>query len=305
MKTLQNAENSYSFRISSLFNKYRYPKYVRTIFMLVLCFLTAYPFLWMLIASFTQENQVFSYPLRWIPNPINLKSYKNVLWTSKGSALPFMLGLPFSTYYLNSIKVTFITMVGTLFSTTLAAYAYTKINFKWRDKLFLLQLATMMLPPQVSMLPNFIIFRNLGLVNTHAALWIPSLLGDAFTIFLLRQFLITIPMELNESAYIDGAGHFTIYSRIILPLSKPILATVMIFTFIGSWNNYEGPLIYIRSAKLYTIPIALQAMATNTEAIHNAELMAATVLSVIPVLIIFGAFQRYFVESISATGIKG
>jgi ABC-type sugar transport system, permease component len=196
-------------------------------------------------------------------------------------------------------------MAGTLFSTTLAAYAYTKINFKWRDKLFLLQLMTMMLPPQVSMLPNFIIFRNLGLVDKHAALWVPSLLGDAFTIFLLRQFLISIPMELNESAFIDGAEHFKIYSRIILPLSKPILATVAIFTFINSWNNYEGPLIYIRTSKLYTIPIALQAMSTNSEAIHNAELMAATVLSVIPILLIFGAFQRYFVESVSVTGIKG
>ena len=280
-------------------------KSLRTVVMIILCFLTAYPFLWMIVTSFTQENQVFSYPLKWIPAPINLNSYRNILWTSNNSALPFMLGLPFSTYYINSMKVTLITMVGTFFSTTLAAYAYTKINFKFRDKLFLIQLATMMLPPQVSMLPNFIIFRNLGFVDKHAALWIPSLLGDAFSIFLIRQFMITIPMELNESAFIDGAGHLKIYSRIILPLSKPILATVMIFTFIGSWNNYEGPLIYIRSAKLYTIPIALQAMSTNSEAIHNAELMAATVLSVIPILIIFGAFQKYFVESISITGIKG
>lgn len=279
-------------------------KWIRTLLMIGLCYLTAYPFIWMIVSSFTEEAKIFSYPLRWIPEPISLKSYAVLIFANK-YRMPHLLDLPFSAYYWNSIKVTLITLIGTFFSSTLAAYAYAKINFKGRNKLFFVMLMTIMLPPQVCMLPNFIVFRTLGLIDNHAALWIPIVLVDAFSIFLIRQYMLTIPMELSESAFVDGAGHFTIYSRIILPLSKPILATVMIFSFLGQWNNYEGPLIYIRSAKNYTLPFALAQMTLNIESVRYSELMAATVLTVVPVLIVFGVFQRYFVESISVTGIKG
>jgi len=280
-------------------------KTVATVLMLGLAALTAYPFLWMLVASFTEERQVFAYPVRWIPDPINLQAYKTMLWTSQKSSLPFLLGKPFTVYYLNSIKVTVLSLLGTLLSTTLAAYAFTKIEFKGRNFAFLLLLATMMLPPQVSMLPNFLIFRYLGLVDTHTALWLPTVLGDAFILFLLRQYFITIPKEISESAHIDGAGHLRIYSRIVMPLAMPVIASAAILTFVSSWNNYEGPLIYLRSAELYTIPMALQVMSTNIEAVHNAELMAATVLSVVPIMVVFAIFQRYFVESITMSGVKG
>jgi multiple sugar transport system permease protein len=273
-------------------------KCVRTAVMLVLTFCMAYPFLWMIAASFTEEVQIFNFPFKLIPNPINTQGYKDV-WKHT------TLGYPMSVYFLNSLKVTAIGMVGSLISSALAAYGYSKINFPGRDKIFLLKLSTMMIPVQVTMLPTFIIYRKLGLLDTHAALYIGTFFGATFGTFLLRQFFVTIPIELNEAAEIDGAGHFRIFWQIILPLAKPALATLVILNFTSLWNSYETPLLYLRSPKLYTLPIALKVISEDKDVIRYAGVMAGSVSSALPVVAIFIACQKYFIGGVVNSGVKG
>jgi ABC-type sugar transport system, permease component len=256
------------------------------------------PFLWMISASFKSPAQIFEFPVKWIPQPISLDGYKYV-W---GRAT---IGVSFYLFYLNSIKVSLIVLIGTFFSCSMAAYAYTKINFSGRDTIFLIKISTMMIPFQVTMLPTFIIYRKLGLIDRHASLWIAAFLGTAFGTFLLRQFFASIPDELCESARIDGAGHLRIYWNVILPLGKSALATLLVLTFVATWNDYETPLLYLRTPKLFTIPLGLRAMAADIEYSNEQGNMAGAVSSVIPVLLIFLAAQKYFVKGIAFTGIKG
>jgi ABC-type sugar transport system, permease component len=273
-------------------------KVARTVFVGIIALGMLYPFLWMLSASFTQEDKIFNFPFRLIPDVINLKGYKQVLFRTT-------LNYPITLYFLNSLKVTVIAVGGTLISCSLAAYAYTKIKFPGRDKIFLLKLATMMIPQQVLMIPNFMIYTKLGLIDTHAALWLLPLLGGAFGTFFLRQYFLSIPMELNEAAEIDGAGHLRIYWNIIMPLSMPVLATLTILQFMAQWNNYESPLIYLRSIKLYTLPLALKIISEDTDVIRYAGVMAGSVFASIPILIIFIVCQKYIINSIMVSGIKG
>lgn len=272
-------------------------KVMRTIVMLGVSFCMLYPFLWMISASFTEEPQIFNFPFKLIPNPINLQGYKDV-WKHT------TLGFPMTVYLLNSIKVTAIGLVGSVISSSLAAYGYSKIDFPGRDKIFLLKLSTMMIPVQVTMLPTFIIYKKLGLVDTHAALYIGTFFGATFGTFLLRQFFITIPKELSEAAEIDGAGHFRIYWQIIMPLAKPALATLVIFNFTSLWNSYETPLLYLRTPKLYTLPIALKMISDDRDVIKYAGVMAASVSAALPVVVVFLACQKYFVGGITAGGVK-
>jgi len=187
----------------------------------------------------------------------------------------------------------------------MAAYGYAKINFRGRDVIFLIKLATAMIPAQVTMIPMFLVYKNLGLLDTHMALWITSFFGTTFGTFLLRQFFVTIPNELCESARIDGAGHLRIYWTVILPLVKPALSALMIFTFVSSWNNYETALIYLRTASKYTLPLGLAMMRTDRDHLHYSGMMAGAVVSVIPILLVFVIGQRYFIEGVTFTGIKG
>ena len=271
---------------------------IKTVIIYCLALFMLIPFLWMLSTSFKNQNQVFDYPIKWIPNPVNVDGYVYV-WEKA------LIGVSFYVFYLNSIKIALVAMVGSFFSCSLAAYAYTKINFKGRDTIFFIKIATMMIPAQVTMIPTFIIYSKLGLVDTHAALWLPAFFGSAFGTFLLRQFFMTIPDELCESAFIDGAGHLKIYWNIVLPLTKPAIATLLILTFVAVWNNYEAPLLYLRTPKLYTIPIGLKAIASDELNVHYPGLMAGCVSSIIPILFLFIIGQKYFVEGISFSGIKG
>ncbi|HHW49765.1 MAG TPA: carbohydrate ABC transporter permease [Clostridiaceae bacterium] len=280
-----------------LLKRYNLIIVVKNLFLIIMAIIMVVPFLWMISASFKVPSQIFEFPIKWIPDPISFDGYKYV-WQRP------IIGVTFGKFYLNSIKVALIVLVGTFFSCSLAAYGYTKIHFKGRDAIFLLKIATMMIPFQVIMVPTFIVYRNLGLVDTHAALWLIAFLGTPFGTFLLRQFFLTIPDELCESTRIDGAGHFRIYWHIILPLSKPALVTLLILTFVVTWNDYETPLLYLRSPNLFTIPLGLRAMASDIEYSNEAGNMAGAVSAVVPILIVFIAAQKYFIKGIAFTGIK-
>jgi len=226
-------------------------------------------------------------------------------WENYTDALDY---LPEDTYkgliYLwNTVYITTLSIVGTLLSSSLVAYSFARLRWPGRDSLFLVLLATMMLPGAVTMIPVYLIFRALGWIDTLRPLWVPAFFGGAFSVFLLRQFFLTIPTDLEDAAKIDGCGYFGIYRRIMLPLIKPALATLTIMTFMGTWNEFMRPLIYINSPEKMPLAYALQLF----QAAHSAEyalLMAASTLVMLPVLVVFFFTQRYFIQGITLTGLK-
>ena len=250
------------------------------------------PFIWMLSSSFKPENQIFAFPIRWIPENVTLRNY-NMVWNS---------AVPFYTFYLNSIKVSFWSVLGELITSALAGYAFAKIKFKGREIIFLIYLSTLAFPNQMMLIPRFVLFKVMHLYNTHYALILPGMF-TAFGTFLLRQFFMTIPEELSESAKIDGASHFVIFRRIVVPLSKPAFSSLIIFQFVSSWNQYEGPLVYLRDRALATIPLGLNYFADENGTSFGA-IMAASVCSLIPIFIIFLIFQKQFVAGIASSGMK-
>lgn len=211
--------------------------------------------------------------------------------------------IPFARYFANTLYVTLLSVIGTAFSCSCAAYAFSRLRWPGRDLLFGALLATMMLPPQVTLVPQFLIFSSLGWVNTYKPLWVPTFFGTAFFIFLLRQFFLTIPKDLEEAAEIDGCGHIRIFWKILLPLLKPALMAVVIFQFLASWNDFVGPLVYLNRADMLTMSVGLQAFKT----LHGAQwglLMAAATVMTLPVLLLFFAAQRSFIEGVTLTGLK-
>ncbi|MEO7910915.1 MAG: carbohydrate ABC transporter permease [Roseiflexaceae bacterium] len=251
------------------------------------------PFLWMLSTSLKPDAQLYSYPPVWIPNPLQWENYpKSVTF------------VPFFVYLKNTLIIALTSMVGVVASSSLAAYSMARIHWPGRNILFLLTIATLMLPFQVTLVPIFLVFKNLGWVGDFRPLIIPQFFGYAYYIFLLRQFFSSIPMELSEAARIDGANEWTIFWSIILPLAKPALATVAVFQFIRSWTDYLNPLIYLNDQSLYTLQLGLQQYSSQ----YGREwglLMAAAVLITLPPIIIFFLTQRTFVQGVTLTGIKG
>lgn len=267
-------------------------KSILTLFMAIFSIVMLIPFAWMISASFKPENQVFQVPIEWIPKAPTLENYKFV-W---GSSVPFY------KFFINSLKVTFISVIGDVATSALAAYAFSKIKFRGRDFFFWLYVATLVFPNQMMLIPRFLIFRLTGLYNTHWALILPGIFS-AFGTFMLRQFFDTIPTEMSESAKMDGAGHFTIFMKIIVPLSTAAFSALIIFQFVSSWNEYEGPLIYIRSMELATIPLGLNFF-RDENATRYAPIMAASVCSLVPIFAVFLTFQKQFVAGIATSGMK-
>jgi multiple sugar transport system permease protein len=251
------------------------------------------PFLWMLSTSLKPDAQLYAYPPIWIPNPLQWENY------------PKSVGfVPFFTYLKNTLIISLSSMVGVVASSSLAAYSMARIRWPGRNILFLMTIATLMLPYQVTLIPVFLVFKNLGWVGDFRPLILPQFFGYALYIFLLRQFFSGIPMELSEAARIDGANEWTIFWSIILPLAKPALATVAVFQFIRSWTDYLNPLIYLNDQSLYTLQLGLQQYSSQ----YGREwglLMAAAVLITLPPIIIFFLTQRTFVQGVTLTGIKG
>ena len=251
------------------------------------------PFFWMLSTALKTDRQVMAWPPVWIPNPI--------AWENFPRAIEFF---PFWLFLKNTLIIAVLGMVGILISSSLVAYSLSRIPWPGRNILFGITVATMMLPYQVTIIPLFIWFKNLGWINTYAPLIVPAWFGGAFYIFLLRQFFMTIPQELSDAARIDGAGEFRSFLQIILPLARPALATVLLFEFLGRWRDFLGPLIYLQDQKKYTISLGLSYFRLE----HGTEwqlLMAASLTLTIPIIILYFFTQRTFIQGITLTGIKG
>lgn len=254
-----------------------------------------FPIYWMVTASLKTLDEVFLFPPSWWP--------KELQWQNYREALTFM---PFGRYALNTILVTGANVVGTVLSCSLVAFAFARLRAKARDVMFLFVLSTMMLPPQVTMIPVYILFQRLGMVDTYWPLTLPAFFATSpFSIFLLRQFFMTVPKELDEAALIDGCSYFGIWWRVLLPAAKPALLTVALFTFTAHWNDLLGPLIYINSYEKLTLALGL----ANFRAMYGATpwhlLMAASIVVVAPCLLVYGFSQRYFMQGIVITGSKG
>jgi len=251
------------------------------------------PFLWMISSSLKSQFQIFLTPPVWIPNP--------AIWSNYPDALN---ALPFGQAYLNSFIVATIVVVSTLVTSSMAAYSFARIQFPFRDILFVLFLAMLMVPIQVTIIPLFLIMKNLGWVNSLASIIVPFSLFNAFGVFLLRQFIKGMPIEMEEAAIVDGANRWTLYWRITLPLIKPALSALAIFTFLGQWNNFFYPLIMLSSPDKFTVPLMLNQF-RGEYTVDWALMMAASAIAIIPVLIVYVIGQRYIIEGIAITGLKG
>ncbi len=269
-------------------------KTVVTILMLAGSLLFLLPFFWMLSASFKLEGEVFSYPIQWIPRHWNgYENYKEV-WFGQ---------FPFYKYYWNSIKVSVGTTVISALVSAMAAYGFSKIQFNASKYLFIIVLATYMIPSQAILIPQFILYRYIGLFDNHIGLILLSSFSVLGT-FMLRQFFMGVHNEFIESAKIDGAGHWKIFTRICLPLVKPAIATYAILRFIWTWNDYQNPLIFLRTDKLYTIQLAMQKF-TSINGSFYSLIMTAAVSAIVPLLIVFIIGQKSVIEGIATGGVKG
>jgi len=254
------------------------------------------PFFWMVTTALKQSPQVFAIPVVWWPKPVEFSNFAKA-WNSA----------PFNIYFKNSLIVTCTSVIGTVFASAFAAYGFARVRFPGRDLLFVFMLATMMIPADVTRIPLYLIFRRLGWINTLKPLIVPSLFGGAFYIFLLRQFFLTIPSSLEEAAYIDGCSSFLIFWKIFLPLSKPGLLTVAVFSFLAHWNEFIGPLIYLNSESKYTLSLGLRYFLAQEQALVSVYynlLMAASTVALLPCLILFIFTQRFFIKGIVLTGLK-
>lgn len=250
------------------------------------------PFGWMISSSLKGTTEIFQFPPTIFP--------ENPLWSNYPKAVSY---ITFGRYLLNTLLVCAGSVTGNVFSATLVAYSFGILKWRGRNLLFKLLLATMLLPPQVTMVPVFVIFRHLGMIDTYWPLILPSFFGVPFFIFLMRQFYLGIPYDLVEAARIDGCREWTIYWRIILPLSGPAIATVGLFSFIWAWTDFMNPLIYLQDQGKFTLSLGLQQFQES----HNAQwgmLMAASTLITLPMVILFFSLQKYFVEGIATTGLK-
>jgi multiple sugar transport system permease protein len=253
------------------------------------------PFLWMLSTALKPPDQIFIYPPKWIPDPVRWQNFSEG-WTAY---------LPFSLFLRNTLIITVGNVIGNLLSCSLAAYGFARLRAKGSTVLFVLVLATMMIPQEVTVIPQYVLFTRLGWNNTWLPLMVPAWFGYPFFIFLLRQFFMTIPRDLDDAARIDGATSWGILFRLIIPLSKPALATVVIFGFIGNWNNFLYPLIYIRDLKKQVLAVGLNMFRGNYGNVDFHYMMAVSLLVLLPVLIVFFFGQKLFVQGITLTGMKG
>ncbi len=251
------------------------------------------PLLWMVSTSLKNLAEANAFPPDWIPSTARWSNYQEIFER-----------VPFARFILNSFKVTVLGVIGQLLTTSMAGFVFARLRFKGREPLFLILLATLMIPPQVTLVPQYLIFRELGWVNSHLALIMPFWFGGAFGTFLMRQFFLTIPQDLVDAARIDGCTPLRMYWEIFLPLSVPALATLAIFTFLARWNDLLGPLIYLNDTELMTVTIGITYFLGQYYA-DTPLLMAASFVSIVPTLLLFVVAQRYFIRGVVLSGLKG
>ena len=254
-----------------------------------------FPFLWLVRSSLMTSREMFTLPPALLPARAQWRNYSDLFQV-----------LPFGRYFLNTLLIVAINVLGAVLSNTLIAYAFARIRFRGRKIMYALCLATLMLPQTVTMIPLFVEWKLLHGINTYAPLTVLSFFGNAFYIFMLHQFFKTIPLEYDEAAFVDGANYFQIVRDVIAPMSKPAIAVVALFTFLASWNDFMGPFLYINDQTKYTLSLGLKYLISGYSVIGQWQvLMAASVLIVLPVALIFFAMQRYFIEGLTMAGIKG
>ncbi len=252
------------------------------------------PWVWMISTSLKNPAELAVYPIVWVPDPIRWDNYIEAFRRAE-----------FPRYLINTVLVAVPSLIGALLSNALAAYGFARVRWPGRDWVFSLVLATLILPGFVTFIPLYLIFKQLNWINSYLPLIVPTFFGNPFFIFLLRQFFMALPEELADAARVDGASELRIFSQIILPLSRPALAVVALFQFIGSWNDYFGPLIYLNDTSLYTISLGIANMRSSYGFSNFAWIMAATCMSVLPIVVLFFFAQRTFIEGIALTGLKG
>jgi ABC-type glycerol-3-phosphate transport system permease component len=250
------------------------------------------PLAWTLSTSLKRPSEVFLFPPAWIPNPVRWQNYIDVF-----TAIPLL------RYLGNTALITLLVIVGKVLSVTLVAFAFARLQWWGRDVLFLVMLATLMLPPHVTLIPQFILFKELGWIDTYLPLIVPEFFGGPFLTFLMRQFFMTIPRDLDDAARIDGCSSLGVYWRIILPLSKPAVLAAVILIFNNTWNEFLHPLIYLQSQEKFTLALGLRMFQGEASTSWHL-LMAASLLTMLPVLILFFSAQRYFIQGIVFTGVK-
>ena len=277
-------------KINSTANKVR--RFSLYVILVALAGFMLIPFAWMLSASLKLDKDIFIFPIQWIPRNPRWQNYLDI-WTR----------IPLAKFVLNTSKLTVIVTFLQLFTSSFAAYAFAKLKFKHKNVLFLAYISTIAMPWQVYMVPQFIMMRGMGLNDTHLAI-ICLQAFSAFGVFMMRQFYQGIPDELCEAARIDGMSEYRIWYKIMLPLSKPALSTLTIFTFVATWNDFLGPQIYLKTEAKKTLQIGLRMFISQYSSDYGL-IMAASVLSLIPVLIVFLSLQKYFVEGVAAAGVKG
>lgn len=260
-----------------------------------------FPFIWLISTALKPIDETMKTPPVWIPSKIMWGNFWDAITYGQKS-----LGyIPFLVYFRNTIVLCALIVTGTVASNALVAYSFARLRWPGRDAAFSVTLATMMVPFPVLMVPTFALFRNLDWIGTFRPLWVPAWFGSAFSIFLLRQFFRTIPMELSEAARIDGASEWRIFRDLVLPLSKPALAVVALFSFMGAWNDFLGPLIYLLNQKTFTVGLGLQQFQSQNGGTQWNLLMAASTIVIAPVIILFFFTQRLFIQGIAVTGLKG
>jgi multiple sugar transport system permease protein len=270
------------------------------VIVIALCIIFGFPLFWTLMSSLKTPADIVKFPPVWIPSEFQWGNYVRIFGISR---------IPVTTWALNSLIIVLLGTCGTVITASLVAYSLARFEYRGRNFLFMLTLATMMIPAQVTLIPQFVLFHRLGWINTLLPLWVPLWFGGSgFAIFLMRQFFLSLPRDLDEAALIDGASYLRIFWSILMPLCKPVLATLAIITIIALWGDFLGPLIYLNSPEKFTVAVGLQFF--NSVPDIGGEpmkhlLMAACVLSMLPILVIFFLGQRFFVQGIVMSGIKG
>lgn len=263
------------------------------IVLLGVCLISIFPFIWMISSSLKDSELIFSFPPQLIPNPVTWQNYPEA-WkaTAMGHAM------------INSLFIAVVTTGGGCLVSSLVAYGFAKIDFKFKTALFMVVLSTMMIPYQVTLIPLFIIFKHLGWINTYNPLIVPSLFGTAANVFMMRQYMLKIPNDFRDSGFIDGCGHFRIWFKIILPMCVPTLVSLGVLTFMGHWNNYLGPMIYLSSRVKMTVPLVLRSYKGNYSTQWHL-LMAASCIALAPVVLLYIVSQKFIISGIMMGGIKG
>lgn len=268
-------------------------QFIAYILLILISIAMLFPFFWMVRSAFMTNREIMTTPIQWLPSHYDLENFKKAFERA-----------PFGKYFINSAIIVLINMVGCILSSSFIAFGFSRLRFLGRKLWFALLLSTMMIPQTVLMIPQFLIWQSVGAYNTFIPLTVPSFFGNAFNVFLVRQFYVGIPKEYDEAALVDGANYFTIYSKILVPMAKPVLCSVGVFTFMSTWNDFMGPLLYLDKENLKTVSLALQ----NFMGQHNSEwnlMMALSTVITLPMIAVYFMAQRYFIEGITFSGLKG